>query len=354
MTSHFKLSTARRSGRAFTLKQRGRRGGFTLAEMLVSIAVLTLLILMLTQLMNNAAPIARTANKRMDTDTQARTVLDRIAVDLARMLKRTDVDYYVKGPVNYNGHGNGHGYGRRVQTGQQGSDQIAFFSQVAGYDPTSGSPSPISVVAYRVNSSNTSASYLRLERMGKRLIWNDAPPNGNNQNRPVPIVFLPVALSTMAQPAVDPINTDTPSTYETIGPGVFRFEYYYLLKNGQLTDVPWDVTARPTQTSLTNPVNIGLTDVQAIAVAIAVIDPAGRALIPPSSLFDLASDMIDFKTAPGRGNGGQKNLGDLEYSWNTSLLTDISAGQTSTGSPLPPEAAKAIRIYGRTFDLRTF
>ena len=67
-----------------------------------------------------------------------------------------------------------------------------------------------------------------------------------------------------------------------------------------------------------------------------------------------ASDMTDFKTAPGRGNGGQKNLGDLEYSWNTSLLTDISAGQTSTGSPVPPAASKAIRIYGRTFDLRTF
>jgi hypothetical protein len=281
-------------------------------------------------------------------------VLDRIAVDLARMLKRTDVDYYVKGPVNYNGHGNGHAYGHRVQTGQQGSDQIAFFSQVAGYDPASGSPSPISVVAYRVNNSNTSASYLRLERMGKCLIWNDAPPNGNNPNRPVPIVFLPVTLSTMAQPAVDPSSTDTPSTYETIGPGVFRFEYYYLLKNGNLTDIPWDATARPTQTTLTNPASIGLVDVEAIAVAIAVIDSAGRALIPTASLFDLASDMADFKTAPGRGVGGKKNIGDLEYSWNTSLLNDISAGQTSTGSPLPPEAAKAIRIYSRTFDLRTF
>jgi hypothetical protein len=190
--------------------------------------------------------------------------------------------------------------------------------------------------------------------MGKRLIWNDAPPNGNNPNRPVPIAFLPVTLSTMAQPAVDPSSTDTPSTYETIGPGVFRFEYYYLLKNGNLTDIPWDATARPTQTTLTNPASIGLVDVEAIAVAIAVIDSAGRALIPTASLFDLASDMADFKTAPGRGVGGKKNIGDLEYSWNTSLLNDISAGQTSTGSPLPPEAAKAIRIYSRTFDLRTF
>ncbi len=344
MTNHFTLSTARRSGHAFTL-----------AEMLVSISVLTLLVLMLTQLMNNAAPIARTANKRMDTDTQARTVLDRIAVDLARMLKRTDVDYYIKGPTNYNGHGNGHAYGQRVQTGQQGSDQFAFFSQVPGYYP-SGAQSPISLVAYRVNGNPNSASYLMLERMGKGLLWNGAS-NSTNPSAIYPIVFLPQTITAITQwsAAVNNgnSNSSTDSAYETIGAGVFRFEYYYLLKNGQLTDVPWDVTARPTQTSLTNPVNIGLTDVQAIAVAIAVIDPAGRALIPPSSLFDLASDMADFKTAPGRGNGGQKNLGDLEYSWNTSLLTDINTGQTSTGLPVPPAASKAIRIYGRTFDLRT-
>ena len=68
------------------------RGAFTLAELLVSVAVLTLLVLMLTQLINNAAPIARTANKHIDTDTQARVVLDRMAVDFAKMLKRTDID----------------------------------------------------------------------------------------------------------------------------------------------------------------------------------------------------------------------------------------------------------------------
>jgi len=298
----------------------------------------------------------------MDTDTQARTVLDRIAVDLARMLKRTDVDYYVKGPTNYTGHGNGHAYGHRVQTGQQGSDQIAFFGQVPGYYP-SGAQSPVSLVAYRINSSPSLPTYLQLERMGKGLLWNGVSysTNLNNANTVYPIVFLPQTISGIANSGKmwsDVVNnpsnaTSEDSSYEAIGPGVFRFEYYYLLKTGLLTDTPWntDATAGPVHTSLAG---IGLGDVQAIAVAIAVIDPASRALIPPSSLFDLASDMIDFKTAPGRGNGGQKNLGDLEYSWNTSLLTDISAGQTSTGSPLPPEAAKAIRIYGRTFDLRTF
>src|SRR5436305_11163080 len=102
----FAIVTARRNS-----------GAFTLVEMLISIVVLALLILLVTQVVNTAATVVRPANKHIDTDTQARGILDRMAVDLGRMLKRTDVDYYIIQPVNYNGHGNGHGWGRRLQTG---------------------------------------------------------------------------------------------------------------------------------------------------------------------------------------------------------------------------------------------
>src|SRR5882724_10311486 len=246
-------------------------GGFTLAELLVSVFVLGIILVMFAQLMTTATAVSRTGNKYIDTDTQARLVLDRMAADFAQMLKRTDVDYYIKGPTNYNGHGNGHGYGKKVQTGQQGSDQIAFFSQGSGYYPSSGAQSPVSLVAYRVNSSPNLSSYLKLERMGKGLLWNGVSnlTNLNNASTMYPIVFLPQTISGIANAGKmwsDAVNnpsnaTTEDSSYETIGPSVFRFEYYYLLKNGGVTDVPWDISARPTQTSLTNPVTIGLTDV---------------------------------------------------------------------------------------------
>src|SRR5207245_6559511 len=92
---------------------------FTLVEMLISIVVLALLILLVTQVVNTAATVVRPANKHIDTDTQARAVLDRMAVDFAKMLKRTDVDYYLKGLVSYKSHGKGHGYGQ----GKVGKDQ---------------------------------------------------------------------------------------------------------------------------------------------------------------------------------------------------------------------------------------
>ena len=352
---------------------RRRSEAFTLAELLISVFVLAIIILMVAQLMTNAAAITKTGHKHITTDTQARTVFDRMAVDLAQTLNRTDLDYYVKGgSTTYDqqhGNGNGHGWGHQRQAGQQGSDQIAFFSQVPGYSPGTGSQSPISLVAYRINESNSSnAAYLKLERLGKGLFWNgvDNPNRQPTQNQYTsPIVFLPLLIKDRCPAATDGSTADIDAQYETIGSGVFRFEYYYLLKTGKLTDIPWNTDSQanwPVHSSMTG---IGLGDVESVTVAIAVIDSASRALIDAAnsnSLNDLASDMPDFRSSHGRGVGQTKNIGDLEADWNAVLVGDgtdgypgvINTGRTSNNTPIPPEAAKAIRIYSKTFDLRTF
>src|SRR5207302_2958160 len=245
--------------------------GFSLIELLVAVFVVTIMVVILGQLMGHATTVTRTGSKHIDTDTQARVVLDRIAIDIAQMLRRTDIDYYLKGSGGYTGHGNGHAYGKKVSSGQQGSDQIAFFSQVPGYYPASGG-SAISLVAYRINSLPASPAYLRLERMGKGLLWNGVlnntvsnPNNKNSRTIYYPIVFAPgqIAAGTgpWAQawgPWAAAITNDTSgpvsnsgsqdSDYEVLGSNVFRFEYYYILKNGTVTDVPWDQTLRSTQT----------------------------------------------------------------------------------------------------------
>ena len=352
---------------------RSRRAGFTLAELLVSVFVLLIIVCLVAQLMTSATTITRPGSKRMNTDTQARVVFDRMALDFAQMLKRTDVDYYLKGPTNYAGHGNGHGWGRRIGTGQQGSDQLVFFSHVPGYYPSSTAQSPISLVAYRVNQSTPSnPAWMRLERLAKGLRSNGSDPGTNpSTTAAYPIVFLPQTISGVGRPWAAAINNGSncgnntnnscDSNYEVIGPGVFRFEYYYILKNGLATDVPWDRFLRPNQTSLSNPVQIGLTDVEAIGVVIAAIDPEGRALIdagasnPSNATFvDLASDLPDFATAHGRGVGNQtKYIGGLESDWESIIDLWASTGQTSVPNYVPPAAASAIRVYSRTFDLKT-
>jgi len=362
----FAVGTARRTSDAFTL-----------TELLISFGVLALLILIVAQLMNSAATVAGTGTKHIDTDTQARAVLDRMALDFAKMLKRTDIDYYVKAPIGYK-NPNAHGNGLKLKTGEQGNDQIAFFSQVAGYylspGESPGAQSPVSLVAYRVNSaSTTSSTYLQLERMGKGLLWNGAN-NGTSATTPYPIVFLPGQIAAGTGPWAGPwyaaVNNDNngksrDSDYETIGAQVFRFEYYYLLKDGSISDIP-RITPASWDFSRTVSANLNaFSDVEAIAVVIAVIDPASRSLLydpstpgdPYLRLFNILSDMADFKDANGKGAGAQK-IGDVENQWNTAVQHAASTGTTyndsgGNGSPFPPAAASAIRIYNRYFDVRT-
>ena len=113
------------------------------------------------QIHNGAGTTMTLGNKRMDADSQARQLLDRMANDFDQMLKRSDISYYVK-----------------TGSAQPGNDQIAFFSAVPGYYGQAGYNSNASLVAYRVNADSTSASYNKLERMGKGLALNGAYTTG--------------------------------------------------------------------------------------------------------------------------------------------------------------------------------
>jgi hypothetical protein len=350
--------------------------GFTIVELLVSVLIVVMITVIASQLMSSASAIARVGHKHFDTDTAARVVLDRMALDFAQMVKRTDVDYYVKQRI-YKGHGNGHGCGQG-HNNDLSSDQIAFYSQVPGYYPLAGG-SPLSLIAYRVNEANNSGDrYGRLERMAKGLLWNGVSNNtGNGNGVYYPIVFATGQIDSTCTGAACPCNgtvepwknvwkgaicNDNQSSdpdYEVIGPNVFRFEYYYMLKNGRVTDWPWDRFDDDQRMTITQAPSIGLSNVRAIAVSIAVIDPASRALIQQAhsantaygDILDVAAELPDFKNHCGRGNG-QKSIGDLEAEWKTAIELIVQTGQTDQGLLIPREAARGIRVYNRYFDLK--
>jgi len=295
-------------------------GAFTLAELLVSMAVLVILVFLATQLVNSAATVTILGHKLMDADSEARQVFDRMAIDFAQMVKRTDIDCYVKAVGQ--------------QTNQ--NDQIAFYSAVPGYT-SGGAQSPLSLVAYRVNSNSASPACNKLERLGKGLVWNGAPGS-------TPMVFLPQTISGTWPAAVSSTLPDPDGNYEVIGPDVFRFEYFFILKypgdpnlNGALKESPcW-----PSGCSLN-----GWQNVTAIAVVIAVIDPRSKVLLTNANITTLnkrggggaaANFLGDFNTLMSRP-------GALRNNWKNTLNSSVMQS-------FPHPAVAGIRVYERYFYL---
>jgi len=320
-------TAGRQAANASTLQRFKASAGFTLTELLVTMGVLVVLVLLFTQLVNSAATTMTLGNKRMDADSQARQLLDRMAIDFDQMLKRTDVSYFVKTTGNT----------------EAGNDQIAFFSGVPGYYSQAGYNSNASLVAYRVNADSTSASYNKLERMGKGF-----PFNGAYTTAPIPLLFRDGTSNTTIQGAwpaacYPSCNSDptykTDPDYETAGPQVFRFEYYYLLSSSpsfgtanQLSAGPW---------TNTDAFSASVKDVAAIVVAIAVIDPKSRVLLTDSQLTTLAGTLIDFgaSAAAGCPSPNWQAPGELQRQWQCVL----------DNTSLPRPAISSIRLYERYF-----
>jgi prepilin-type N-terminal cleavage/methylation domain-containing protein len=282
---------------------------FTLTEILLAIAVLAVLVLLIARLINGAVIFTTLSNKRLDADSNARPLLDRMAVDFAQMVKRNDVSYYLKTRSNT----------------QEGNDQIAFFSAVTGYYPSPSKQSPFSLVAYRVNSDPGSRSYNKVERMGKGLLWNGASPTY------LPILFLapsstfPTTTIANTWPAAASDSLTDPD-YEPVGPQVFRFEYYYMLTNGEFSTGPWS--------SLNT---VAIRDVAAIVVAIAVIDAKSKMLLTNSQIAAITEHLPNYVASMGAGA--------LNAEWQNRLDTDplIAA--------MPRSAISGIRVCERYFYL---
>ncbi len=269
--------------------------GFTLAETLVSMAVLVLLVVFVSRLFSSVVNLTTNSNKHIDCDLQARQVFDRMGTDFTQMVKRQDVDYYLKSNID----------------AETGNDRVAFFSQVPGYYPLNRSASSTSLVAYRVNSDNSSPSFNKMERMGKGLLWNGASATHS------PLIFGLTTIANNWPSATDSGRSDP--DYETIGPQVFRFEYCYLLKDGTLGVAPGAA---------------GMQDVAAISVCIGVVDPKSKVLLSSSQVSDLAGRMEDFSVS--------MQPGDLLGQWQTAL---------DSTRDMPRTAISAIRLYQHSFHL---
>lgn len=294
-----------------------RTSGFTLLEILVSVAVLALLIALIAQMTSGQMNTTSLSNKRLDADSQARVVFDRMAGDFAGMLNRPDADFYL--------------------LKDSGSDSLYFFSDAPAF--SSGAPAdrnPVSLIGYRLTSTNG------LERLSKGLNWSNVPFL-TYTNAPVTTEMQPISESTIASAFKDEFGQSTNAT--RIGEGVFRFEVGFLLKPYEtnaayFSDQPYNKrmpSASPAGPGHKSINGIGLSDVQAIVVTLAILDDQSRKVLgipPTASLEGMAAKLPDM--------AGESPVAPT---WQAVLTNDINV------LGVPPKAGSQVRIYQRMFPL---
>ncbi len=330
------------------------RSSFTLVEMLTAIAVLSILMVIIFSIVGSALRLSDSTGRSADSAIEARQVLDRIGADITGMLNRPDVDqFYYTGPG-------------------VGNDKMFFYSQQAGYFPTTdtatiayyaANQSPFSLVGYRINTTDAPAGLPKLERLARGLTVDaDGAPNGAATS---PMQYLtfnartsatgPVTLTTATggngsitnqwgtsgtYPDVgsSPYDNGASTYYGTIGSQVFRFKICFQLANGTFSSYPGYTNSAPVYpASIKNTV--------AIVVAIAVLDSRSRKLVPASSWATLRNSTTLPDPQPTDLNNSPPHL--MDYLWNNALQQSSFA----TTAQIPAIAAAKIKVYQRYYYL---
>jgi len=292
------------------------RSGFTLVELLVSMAVLGLLLLLVASIINSASQTTSTGNKRSDADSQARQILDRMSIDFERMVKRPDVDFFYLSGTN--------------GSNTTGNDQIAFYSESTGYYPSasgSNQKSDVSLVGYLI--SNNANNSLQLMRLSKGLIWNATTVSGYSPMvfgtaSPQGSLFQKNWSNTFSGSQINAADPDC----QIISPEVFRLAFCFLNKivtNGSTTYV-YQSTPSP-----------NVQQISAVVVALAILDTSSRRVV--TNYSSMAGALPDL-TASDLQQNPPLLMADK---WNSAINTKSFA----TNSKIPLIASSQVRVYQR-------
>ncbi len=183
------------------MQRSAKRGGFTLVELMVALAVLALLIVILASVIEAASRTIRISDRRIDSTSQTRLVFSCLATDLSHLIKRLDM------PVT-------------AQNAAVGATNLlCFFSGVASADPNGNAGDRnISVIAYQVatNANNLGPDNNPrpcLIRAGKAIPWSTTGYFGLDSTG------LPISFSSASFP---PTLVPQQADFDVLAQGVIR------------------------------------------------------------------------------------------------------------------------------------
>jgi prepilin-type N-terminal cleavage/methylation domain-containing protein len=309
-----------------------RSSAFTLVEVLTAVAVLSILVLIIAQMLSGASKTVSVSETHMDVEGQVRTIFATMSSDFANLLKRSDAEVIVH---------------KMASTDSPPyNDYMFFYSETPGYFDSTVSTynrSPLSVIGYRINTS------YQFERFAKGLMWADDA--NTTTTGPVFLTYPTsyqaiVNTSSTAQanssstmetkwPLEIPQPPTTLTNYQAIGQEIFRLEICFLLNDGTISDTPYETSTSSTiDASRQN----GLQDVRAVIVTVALINDADRKLVTNMgklvSVFPDSNIVTPTKTPTLPA---------------TTWLTEINSGHFATDAGIPLRVATEIRVYQQFF-----
>ena len=218
-------------------KARGRITAFTLLELLAAVAVFAILLVCVTQMLNLGQQASSKAFLRIETEQEARFVLDRMAEDLNRAVIRSDVDFQIS----------------RLA----GNDALALYAEI----PTYGAGRRLGLVTYRV----------RPEGIQRGL--GDPGEAG--------MAFLPRTLLNHSGSTVPPDAVLDDALHDPLSANVLRAEFIAIDQSGNA--LPAAAAWNPATVS-------GLLGV------LVVVDKASRELMTDSQVQAVADQFPDLPT----------------------------------------------------------
>lgn len=325
---------------------------FTLVEMLVAIAVLSLLVILMFSIMESALRISDSTSRGADSAIEAREVMDRIGVDIAAMVVRPDVDQFY--------------YSGNAASGE--NDKMFFYSQVTGYFPSDTASAAYyatyqnsaTLVGYRINRTDNPSGLPVLERLARGL--TAGPDNNPNGAFTSPLQYLTFPARTSAtnfQTAISGSITNqwgndqgqafqdvgsaagnyddgTSTYYSVVGSQVFRLKVCFQLRDGSFSLYPGYTNCAPVYPA-------AITNTVAIVVAVAILDSKSRLLVPSSSWTKMITALPDPTPQNLATNGLMDGL------WNHALNQSTFAATAG----IPAVAASHIKVYQRYYYLNT-
>ncbi len=184
-------------------KGSGNTRGYSLIELVVAMFVLAVLVVLLSQVINQTSRTIGRSSDHMQSDMEAQLVFSRIADDIAQIINRTDVDcLFIGMPTN--------------SSGTDHNDQMFFYSQGSGFATNGSNHSPTTLVSYLVTNQS-------LMRLGVACSWDDQ-------------IFITTSNALTWFNGSSPLANCGNATnyYHPIGTSVFRKENELLMEPGSI------------------------------------------------------------------------------------------------------------------------